>query len=494
VAWSPDGDWIAGGTNDGVVSVWNVESGELAWTKESHGGEGVNDVAWSPDSQFIASGGEDNRVYVWDVATGIDVIELKYLSREVKSVDWSPDGGMLAAAGNAARGDFPSVKVWETSSWSLQKTLTGVGGLVYWSPGGRKLALVGDLITIWEFQADITYDLKLIGGQDISWSPDGDLLAFLHVGDIQLWDVEDQNILSEVDGKFKLGGRIAWSPKGDSVVGLTDDGYLSMFGVPESGISVTPPKLGVGSKLVSDVDGMVMVYVPEGSFLMRDHKDYGYDQPPQFDIYLDGFWIDQTEVTNAMFAEFLNAEGNQEEGGVTWLDAEDADVQIEIVNGEWQAVNKPEHPVVEVTWYGARAYCEWAGRRLPTEAEWEKAARGEDANVYPWGNATPDCALANYEMCMGEASEVGSYPNGASPYGALDMAGNVWEWVEDWHSEDYYSDPPSENPLGPSSGTYRVLHGGSWLWLPSTVNTFNNARDYPWKTNSDLGFRCASSP
>jgi len=224
-----------------------------------------------------------------------------------------------------------------------------------------------------------------------------------------------------------------------------------------------------------------MVYVPDGIFLMRDHKDYGYDQPPLFDIYLDGFWIDQTEVTNAMFAEFLNAKGNQEEGGATWLDAEE------------------EHPVVEVTWYGARAYCEWAGRRLPTEAEWEKAARGEDANDYPWGNAAPSCTLANYRVgrnyeCMGKVSEVGSYPDGASPYGALDMAGNVWEWVEDWHSEDYYSDPPSENPLGPSSGTYRVLHGGSWLWLPSTVNTFKNARDYPWKTNSDLGFRCASSP
>jgi formylglycine-generating enzyme required for sulfatase activity len=264
-------------------------------------------------------------------------------------------------------------------------------------------------------------------------------------------------------------------------------------------LAVIPPKLGVGSKLVSDVDGMVMVYVPEGSFLARYREIDSYKQP-LFEAYLDGFWIDQTEVTNAMFAEFLNAKGNQEEGGATWLDAEDADVQIEIVKGKWQAVSKQEHPVVEVTWYGARAYCEWAGRRLPAEAEWEKAARGEDGDDWPWGNAAPSCTLANYSVlnnnyeCKGEASEVGSYPDGASPYGALDMAGNVWEWVGDWFGEDYYSDSPSEYPPGPFSGTYRVLHSGSWDYGPNTASTFNAMLDYPSKTNRDLGFRCARSP
>jgi formylglycine-generating enzyme required for sulfatase activity len=259
--------------------------------------------------------------------------------------------------------------------------------------------------------------------------------------------------------------------------------------------SPTTPKLGVGSTLESEVDGMVMVYVPEGTFqrFISGGGQYGEE------MTLNGFWIDQTEVTNAMFVEFLNAEGNQEEDGATWLDAEDADAQIEIVNGEWQVVIKPDHPVVEVTWYGAAAYCEWVGRRLPTIAEWEKASRGEDGNLYPWGNEEPNCTLANYKVlgsnseCRGETSRVGAYPDGASPYGTLDTAGNVWEWVADWFGEDYYRDP-SEPPLVPSSSSLRKLIGGSWIWLPSRLFVWNNRLSIPEGSYYDGGFRCARSP
>jgi formylglycine-generating enzyme required for sulfatase activity len=273
---------------------------------------------------------------------------------------------------------------------------------------------------------------------------------------------------------------------------------LAMTPTAAPSLAVIPPKLGVGSKLVSDVDGMVMVYVPEGAF-QRFVWSGGHDAGGD-DIYLNGFWIDQTEVTNAMFAEFLNAKGNQAEGGATWLDAEDADVQIEIVSGEWQAVSKPEHPVVEVTWYGARAYCEWAGRRLPTITEWEKASRGEGGNLYPWGNAELNCNLANYKVlgnkseCRGETSKVGSYPDGASPYEALDTAGNVWEWVADWWWDpNYYESSPMENPLGPSSVSLRMLQGGSWIWLPSRLLVWNNRTSIPADSYYDGGFRCARS-
>jgi formylglycine-generating enzyme required for sulfatase activity len=262
-------------------------------------------------------------------------------------------------------------------------------------------------------------------------------------------------------------------------------------------ITQTPTSTsGVGSSILSEIDGMKLVYVPEGAFQRLESGGGHYRD----EIILNGFWIDQTEVTNAMFIEFLNAEGNQEEGGAMWLDAEDADAQIEIVNGEWQAMIKPDHPVVEITWYGAAAYCEWAGRRLPTFAEWEKASRGEDGNLYPWGNEEPNCTLANYKVlgsnseCRGETSRVGAYPDGASPYGALDTAGNVWEWVADWFGEDYYSNSPSEPPLKPSSGSLRTLIGGSWIWLPSRLFVWNNRLSIPEGSYYDGGFRCALSP
>lgn len=265
-------------------------------------------------------------------------------------------------------------------------------------------------------------------------------------------------------------------------------------------LAVIPPKLGVGSKLVSDVDGMVMVYVPEGTF-QRFVWSGGHDAGGD-DINLNGFWIDQTEVTNAMFAEFINTEGNQSEGGNTWLDAGDEDVRIEKKGGEWYAsFGWEDHPVVEITWYGAAAYCEWAGRRLPTIAEWEKASRGEGGNLYPWGNAELNCNLANYKVlgkyseCRGETSKVGSYPDGASPYGALDTAGNVWEWVADWWWDpNYYESSPMENPPGPSSGSLRMLQGGSWIWLPSRLLIWNARTSIPTDSYYDGGFRCARSP
>jgi formylglycine-generating enzyme required for sulfatase activity len=250
--------------------------------------------------------------------------------------------------------------------------------------------------------------------------------------------------------------------------------------------------------MVSPVDGMVMVYVPEGTFLMGSTSadgDAHSNEFPQHEVYLDAFWIDRTEVTNAMYAAFLNARGNQLERGATWLDADDEDARIHKRGGVWEAdAGYEDHPVIEVSWYGAQAYCEWAGRRLPTEAEWEKAARGTEGQLYPWGDEPPTCSLAQYVGCEGQTVPVGSKPDGESPYGAWDMAGNVWEWVADWYDADYYETLPAENPLGPGSGTYRGLRGGSWYYYPGYVRAAIRGSYYRYNAFDDLGFRCGRSP
>jgi formylglycine-generating enzyme required for sulfatase activity len=247
------------------------------------------------------------------------------------------------------------------------------------------------------------------------------------------------------------------------------------------------------------------ITIPAGEFQMgcddtNPNENCYSEEQPLHNVYLDAYAIDKYEVTNAQYAEFLNAEGNQEEGGNTWLDADDSDVRIHESGGVWQAdAGYEDHPVVEVTWYGARAYCEWQGKRLPTEAEWEKAARGaSDTRMYPWGNEDPDCSRLNYYdstegRCVGDTAPVGSYPSGASPYGALDMAGNVWEWVNDWYDSDYYDVSPHNNPPGPDSGYVRVLRGGSWPYDWYTVRVAYRSYDNPSYSRDTIGFRCAGA-
>lgn len=249
---------------------------------------------------------------------------------------------------------------------------------------------------------------------------------------------------------------------------------------PKLPIMTFTPTPGIGSTMVSEKDGMVMVYVPAGEFTMG--SDNGEpDEKPVHQVYLDAFWIDQTEVTNAMYAKCVA------DGRCTPPSSSRSSTR----NSYYGNSEFNDYPVIYMNWNMAKTYCEWRGARLPTEAEWEKAARGTDGRTYPWGNAAPKDTLLNYNRNVGDTTKVGNYLDGVSPYGMYDMAGNVWEWVNDWYDSSYYQTSPSSNPQGPTSGQYRVLRGGSWGFSVDFVRSASRGGDDPTYTGYVIGFRCS---
>lgn len=229
---------------------------------------------------------------------------------------------------------------------------------------------------------------------------------------------------------------------------------------------------------VSPVDGMIQVLVPAGEFEMGTDEKNAQKNRPAHRVALPSFWIDQTEVPNEAYAKCVEAGACTHPGGAA--------------NPFFDKAKYAKHPVVYVSWNAADAYCRWAGRRLPTEAEWEKAARGTDGRNYPWGNNSPDERLVNFDLGLGAPLPVDRYTLGASPYGALNMAGNVREWVADWFHEFYYIVSPRENPQGPPSGDLKSLRGGSYLDGEFEIRVFNRFSHEPLSGGINRGFRCAS--
>jgi eukaryotic-like serine/threonine-protein kinase len=276
--------------------------------------------------------------------------------------------------------------------------------------------------------------------------------------------------------------------------------------------SPSPSSTPNGLFAITDNYGVPMVLVPAGSFEMGGDIDQALaecqklyiggncertwfeDEEPIHNVMLDDYYIDKYEVTNSRYAECVNA-------GV----CDQPDFRDSYTRDSYFGDSRyDQYPVIYMSWSNANTYCKWRGARLPTEAEWEKAARGIDGRLYPWGSkfigellnfcdkkCEFDYANKSYDDGYSDTAPVGSYPDGASPYGALDMVGNVWEWVADWYDEDYYAYSPHENPIGPAAGEYRVVRGGSWCYSGYYAHSSFRGRREPDRAMYFNGFRCA---
>ena len=311
------------------------------------------------------------------------------------------------------------------------------------------------------------------------------------------WKIKPRTVSGDVgEGIIPGAGKLIVWNVGEDLPGVKNPNFKIRL-VVDDGYAPGPQE-----EIIWEKDGARMVLIPEGLLEMGDHFNEGSEaERPLHDVILDAFYMDATEVTNSMYANFLNAAGKTSDGGLTWINIGSSN--IELVEGQYRPKKGFEdHPVVFVSWYGAAAYAQWAGKRLPTEAEWEYAARGGlIGKRYPWGNEI-DSTMANYAGNVNNTTPVGTYPPNA--YGLYDMAGNVWEWCMDEYQANFYAASPEKNPVAGALVSFvnddftnvtntRVLRGGSWFIYPSTLRVAQRLFDPPSLMFDSLGFRCAGS-
>ena len=231
------------------------------------------------------------------------------------------------------------------------------------------------------------------------------------------------------------------------------------------------------ARLQEQLTDQEMVPIPAGEFRMGDDEG-GTEEYPMHTVLLNAFMIDKFPVTNSQYKMFVDITGHR--APPHWT-------------GGTHTISEAEHPVVNVSWHDAQAYAKWVNKRLPTEAEWEKAARGTKGQTYPWGDAfRKDNTNCNNEY--DGLTAVKQFPGGGSPYGVMDVCGNACEWVEDWYFDDYYKSSPIDNPPGPDGGQYRVIRGGFFGENKAGVRCAARHYSPPGAMQEHVGFRCAKTP
>ncbi len=264
-------------------------------------------------------------------------------------------------------------------------------------------------------------------------------------------------------------------PQGSNGEGKLSDATKAGKNSGTASHSTAPPAPHVD---IIGKDGAPMVLVPAGEFIMGSEKG-DEDEAPAHRVSLNAYYIDKFEVTNGRFAKYVEAIQSEPPWGFT-------DKETPVIHAE--------RPVRWVNWMDAMGYCLWLGKRLPTEAEWEKAARGTDERTYPWGNDPPTSVHAVYGLKEGGAesvSVIGNHHMGQSPYGVQDLAGNLYEWVMDWYADNFYTNSPAINPRGPGEGTAKVQRGGSYINTPYRLRSSFRTKGDPTEQDPNVGFRCA---
>ena len=519
VSFSPNGQMLASASQDlggqTVIQLWNPHTGKLIREFTDQKDKRLFSNCFSPDGKMLASAAYDKTIRLWNPYTGKIIRTLAGHDSvdEISSVNFSPDGKMLASTSEGK-----TIKLWNPYTGKLIRTLAENEGRVSaatFSPDGQILASVNynNTVKLWNPHTGRLITTLAGKGKELSsviFSPDGEMIAAwsIYQATTTLWSTGNLKVTQTP--KQQEEEQSGSKPYNDNTAGIVlyppGQKEIEQSGSRPrndntAGIVLDPSgqqEVGEDADKPNKIDGMVLI--PAGEFQMGNNDSHD-NEGPVHTVYIDAFYIDQYEVTNAQYKAFVDANPEWRKTNINerfhsgkylylWDD--------ENTYPDWAA----HHPVTHVSWYAAMAYAEWTGKRLPTEAEWEKAARGDlTGKAYPWGDAI-DARKANHDLNFGGTLPVGTYA--ANAYELHDIIGNVWEWCLDEYDPDFYRNSQRRNPVADTdrdsitdiiskmenTKTPRIFRGGSWSTQPANARVSLRAGGPPECAIRGVGFRC----